>query len=706
MNDTKSKVYIKRLIIDLVLSGILALVVSVVFTARIWQVNNIKNNLQMMNKWLCFNRAYILFFLFIFIGFHFIFPVKKMYQWIFDKRWLLGIILLAFLTLNKYHGDSIESYNVIQSGEENQASKPIFGETRAIRSDEWLVTTPSILASGYGENAYGKYNSIQRGTDTLNIINGVYIGFNTIAYCPWELSYAILPVEYAFSFCWFAPLIFSFLMMLELFYVITKKDKLLAAAGASLVVLSSFYMWWGFSSYYFSAPGTVVCIYYFLHSKSTWKKIAYSGGMAVCFGNFVTNLYPAWQVPLGYIFLAIGIWLLHENWDKIKELRIKDWIILGCGILLCLSFIVSYLLLISEYINSINATVYPGHREDDGGLFISKLFYYIQAPFYAFKDIGNASEAGVFFSLFPIPTIVSCYCWIKERKKDWLTGGLLLVQIPMLMYITIGMPAIVAKITLYSRSTVMRTADMVGLIQIFLIVILLSRYRECNKFPKLLAWGVGIGVVAICCWITSTQYPEYMNIVAKGVMMLIILLFAVGLMINCSRRIQEYIMIGLIGISIITSAYVRPVMKGLSAIYFKPAAKEIQQINEEKNNPKWLANGFVQAQYIVACGASAVNSVNTYPNMELWKKLDSTGKYEEIYNRYAHIDLDLTEEETSFECIAGDHIILHLSYKDIPKTEVTEFFALGNFEYNADNGYVEFEKEYEENGVTIYHLSY
>ena len=55
MNDTKSKVYIKRLIIDLVLSGILALVVSVVFTARIWQVNNIKNNLQMMNKWLCFN---------------------------------------------------------------------------------------------------------------------------------------------------------------------------------------------------------------------------------------------------------------------------------------------------------------------------------------------------------------------------------------------------------------------------------------------------------------------------------------------------------------------------------------------------------------------------------------------------------------------------------------------------------------------------
>lgn len=77
MNDTKSKVYIKRLIIDLVLSGILALVVSVVFTARIWQVNNIKNNLQMMNKWLCFNRAYILFFLFIFIGFHFIFPVKK-----------------------------------------------------------------------------------------------------------------------------------------------------------------------------------------------------------------------------------------------------------------------------------------------------------------------------------------------------------------------------------------------------------------------------------------------------------------------------------------------------------------------------------------------------------------------------------------------------------------------------------------------------
>lgn len=60
--------------------------------------------------WVSLNRAFLLFFVLFFIGLHFILPVKKMYDRIFEKRWLVGILLLLFLTVNRYHGDSITYY--------------------------------------------------------------------------------------------------------------------------------------------------------------------------------------------------------------------------------------------------------------------------------------------------------------------------------------------------------------------------------------------------------------------------------------------------------------------------------------------------------------------------------------------------------------------------------------------------------------------
>ena len=338
------KAIVKKIIILLVFSSVLSLGIAVFFTGHLWDIANIKKNLENLRIWTSVNRANIVFPMLVFWGLHFIFDIKKMYNWMFDKRWLLGIALLLCLTVNCYHGDSIGAYNdIVQPESVNEQSEPIFGETRTIRSDEFVVTTPAILASSYGDNPYSKYNSIMRGEETLNIVNGIFVGCATLGYAPQELVYAVLPVEYAFSFCWWFPLIFGFLMSIELFYIITNKKKLLSTAGACLIIFSAFYLWWGFSSYFISAPGTVVCIYYFLQSKEKWKKIFYGAGAAICFSMFVTNLYPAWQVPLGYMFFAIGIWVLHTNWKLIKQLSKSEWFILGVSLLFVISLIVSYL---------------------------------------------------------------------------------------------------------------------------------------------------------------------------------------------------------------------------------------------------------------------------------------------------------------------------------------------------------------------------
>lgn len=88
------------------------------------------------------------------------------------------------------------------------------------------------------------------------------------------------------------------------------------------------------------------------------------------------------------------------------------------------------------------------------------------------------------------------------------------------------------------------------------------------------------------------------------------------------------------------------------------------------------------------------------------EKLDPEKKYEDIYNRFAHINVSFTKKDTWFEAISGDYIEIHLSYKDIEKTEASYLLVGGEEEIDFDNGYVKFEKQYQENGISIFKLSY
>lgn len=698
----------KRIILLCIISIILSFGAAFAWTVRLWEVSNIRTNLDDFKTVTMLNRAYIMFFGFAFCGMHFIFPIRKMYNWMFDKRWLIGIGLLIFMTVNQYHGVSIGYYNnVIQPEQGSELAAPIIGRTRVIRSDEFVVGFPSVFASSYGEDAFGKYNDIMRGEKTLNALNGVYLGIATLGNAPQELVYAILPVEYAFSFCWSFWLVLPFLITLELFYIITKKKRLLSTAGAFLVIFSSFNFWWGMPSQLLTASGTIVSIYYFLQSKERWKKILLGIATALFFSMFVSILYPAWQVPIGYMALAIGVWVLHENWDKIKAMQKSDWFIIAGALVLAVGLVLAYLTSISEYTEVITETAYPGKRVDTGYFDLSKLFYCAQAPFYAYKDILNPSEAGVFFCLFPIPTIMAAFCWLKEKKKDWLTAGLLLAQIPMLLYITVGFPESIAKLLLFSNSTVFRAIDIVGLIQIYFIMIILGRYENTKKLPLILAIPLGLVVAGINLYVSNRDFPGYLNQLQSIVMFIVIAGLCIGLMTDLKDRLKEVWLVAVIGLSIFTGIYIFPIMKGFDAVFSKPVAQEIQKICEEDPDAKWITSGggIILSGYNVACGAPTVNSVNTYPNMKLWKTLDENSQYEEAYNRYAHVDIELTSAETSFEILQADSIKIHLSYEDIEKTEAEYLLTMEEQEF-AENPYVKFEKIYEENDMFIYHMIY
>lgn len=635
---------------------------------------------------------------------HIIKKAGVLYKKLFELRWAIAGILLVFLVANRYHGESLAAYDrMIQPGMGNEYVEPIFGEERAIRSDEFLVETPNKLAS-VADGEFGKYNEIARGTKTLNAINGVYIGYATLGRSPFQYAYKIMGAEYAYSFCWYAPIILCFMAALEFFFILSRRNPLLAVTGACLEVASPFYLWWGFPGFLLGAQGAIVCAYYFIYAKSGIKKILFGAGVAVSFANYVLTLYPAWIVPMGYVILCLLIWLFHENWPAIKKFRKRDWGIVAAMAVFAGTLVCSYLWTNQEYIQAIMQTRYPGERISTGGLSIQKLFLYSQSYLYAYREIGNASEASVILNFFPVPTIAAGWHWVKSEKKDWLTGGLLAVMLFFFIYVTTGIPTILAKITFLGMSAGIRVVDIMGIIQVYFLIILLADAGQKKLFSLTLGGAVSlltVGASLLCSKIYDPNYLSWKWMLVSG-----ILIFTVGMILltDLRYRFQKYLCYGLIFISVAGSIYIRPISKGFDAVTSKPVSQKIQQIRKEEPDSKWIAYGRTMylPGFTLANGVPTINSTNTYPNLELWTKLDPAGIYEDIYNRYAHVSVEFTEEDTSFELLYTDSILLKLSYKDFRKTGVKYIVSLE--ELASDQEETELEEIYNEYGTYIYQV--
>lgn len=650
----------------------------------------------------CELLAAVLFFL----GLHVCYNIKHLYQKIFKHRWIIAAVILTFFVGNKFNGESIGVYNdLIQPGSGNEYIEPIFGTARAIRSDEYVVETPSKMASIHDGN-YGKYNEIARGTKTLNSINGIYIGYSSIGHNPFQIVYKILPAEYAYSFCWYAPIILCYMVAIELFYIIGKRNKLLAVTGASIEVLSPFYMWWGFPSFILGAQSAIVCFYYFIQNDSLKKKILFGFGLAMSFAYFVLTLYPAWIVPMGYISLCFVIWITYENWDKIKDMDIKSWLVIFIMGLFSISLIVSYLILNKEYLSAITNTVYPGARRLSGDFSIYKIFYYIQSYMYAFKDTINPSETGVVACLFPIPMILAGYKCIKSEKRNYLLIGLMIVSVIFIIFTTIGLPKIIAQMTLLSLSTGSRTVDILAITQIYLLVISLSEYEDIhiNKALGIVIAFFSTIIGIYFCWKYQTDYLSKVTIIIT-----FIVLFSLMFILMCylNKKTIKLFCVFAVVFSIITSTFIRPISKGFDPITSKPVSMKIQQIIKNDSFGKWISYDapFQVSGFLIANGASTLNSTNTYPNLKLWRSLDPKNKYEKVYNRYAHVGIDFTSKDTSFE-IGGapDCFNLHLSYKDMKKINVKYVFSLKR--ERIKNKYFYLKELYGENGSFIYEVIY
>lgn len=659
---------------------------------------------------LFFLRFVLLFIVCLFIGLHWLIPINKLYDWMFSKRYGIALIILFFMMVNQYHGSSVAMFDqYIQTGQGSEYVEPILGTPRSIRSDEWLVNTPDRLSAQYGESPYSQYNYILRATKTPNIANGnMYFNYASLAN-PFTIAVFFLGQSYGQSVMWYGIIILTFLVSIEMCMIISKKNKLVSVMGATLIVFSGFYQWWIPVTWILGSQASIVCGYHFINTKKRSVRILLGIGLGISLAYFITILYPAWQVPVGYLFLGILVWLLWENKDRIKQLDKFDWAILICSISFSISLVIAYLIANTDYINGITTTVYPGNRiSTGGGAAIKKMFWWFYNPLFVVpgKAFVNPSEAGAFMTFFPIPLILSLWYLIKERQKDVFTITLLVITFFLGSYIVIEWPEALAKVTLMSYSPSERAVDVLMFSQVYLLVAVLSRFKQTNNVPKLIFGAVIGAILPLYIIFNLEQFPE-IGIPTKYIVLMscFFCICAMGIVYQFSQKMRRKILIFITISAFFTGVFVHPIQKGFDAIYSKPLSYEIQEIVHKNPNAKWvsLVQNIVPQQFLVANGAPTINSTNIMPNLELWNTLDPEKKYHDIYNRYAHVIVDFTDKATWFELIGLDSIMLHLSYQDIQKAGISYIYTQATLE--SQEGII-FEKLYDEDGSYIYQVKY
>ena len=646
-------------------------------------------------------RLILLLILYVFFMLHVFLNIRSMYRQIYKYRWLIAFMIFVFCVLNKFNGSSLAQYDLyIQQGFGSEFVQPLFGQSRYIRSDEWLVSVPRIMSAEYTN--YGLYNDIVMGTTHTNMsASGLYLSYSALAK-PSDWGYYLFGSEYGLSYVWCFHIIFGFMFSYEFCYILAKKNKMVGLFGACLIWFSMFNMEWSIVTWIFAGQAALVMFYYFLSQEKLWKRALLGIGTALFAAEFIVNLYPAWQVPAGYIYLGILIWMFFSQKERWNKYKLKDWALAAACVIFMVSVVAAFVYNDLDYIREISNTVYPAGRVDYGGFKLDKLFGYLSSTLSPFLTYTNASEMACFFTLFPVPMILFFYVMVKKKGKSLLMWCLTVPTVFLTLYCTFELPHKLVELTLMTNSTSGRTVDIVGYANVLMLVVARSEYEDLKQMKWYVAAPITIASVAV-----SVYYAQGMDVKATIVYTIALAVFAmvVGtlLLARVKPVMKNAAMAGMAVVVFVTGMSFNPVQVGLDAITTKPVAAEIQKLMEEDPDAKWIGvNSNILGDYLVALGAKAINSTNYVPNMDLWHYFDPNETMAEIYNRYAHLTIETLDGDSSISLMQTDWIHLKLNYAQLEDLGIEYLFSTEELESDR----VELEEVYGEMNAYIYKVHY
>ena len=606
--------------------------------------------------------------------------LEKILNFVVKNRYKIVVTVFIILVMCRVHFSSIGIWDAyIQEG----VDCTIIGKSRAIRSDEWLVTTPFILSQEY-DGFHLVNENLNVGNNDMNIFHAPVLDA-TIFVKVFHWGYFLFGNEIGLSWSWCLKIIVMFMVFFEFGMMLTKKDKWLSLVFAIWLSFSPAIVWWSILETIVYAIAIIVLFHTFVSNKelSMKKKILIAYAMIVALFYFAYQLYPAWQVPLAYLIL---VFIIIDFIKYRKNLQKKDFIIMGVTILITVLLLGYFVISSWEGIQDIMSTKYPGGREETGGTYdFSRLVnYYLNFFTPYFDEYANPCEISSFIYPSIAVLLISTYMIIKniknktlkEKFKDrnnWYIYGTVIVIAIFLLWMAFPWPTILRKITLLYFSTTERTETIFQFSCVILTILIAKKiFDKKDKIIKQpIAFIISMLIAILTYFVAqNTKYAETYTIFKFSILIPSIFLINYTFL-SSNKKAFGYVMII---ISLLVGGFVNPIAVGTAPITDTEIAKTAVNIAKENPQGIWIGATRTNSQYLVANGIKVLNGINEYPNYDWINLIDPEHKYEEIWNRYAHIFITL-DDKTYFELIAADSYSLHLTYQNLKDMNIEYYYT-------------------------------
>ncbi|MBY3619303.1 hypothetical protein HGO21_07035 [Acinetobacter sp. CUI P1] len=582
-------------------------------------------------------------------------------------RYVLAFILLILMVLGKFTGSSLGFYDgMLQGNTPSYQQSTLLGIPQGIRGDEWATEKPYYFAQTNANPTlqYFNKNLSFAGTDMVVSAFAPVKDITVIAR-PDLWGFLVMPNDYAFSFYWTLRLILLFMASYEMGVFLTKKNRF-GIITAIIITFAPPVQWWLSQSLMLmimSGQFAIVLFNKYLNSHKLYSKVISLSGIALFVLVYILTMYPATQVPLGYVFLMLFIYVLIEN-KKNKPFAFAR--LLQYAVILIPIALVLY----HFYTNSAPAlhvimnTVYPGSDRPWIKLpWDYELYQFVNIFTASIKqpDFLNASEISQFFTFTPFVIIVATTLMFKHKNKPILISLLLSVSLFLMLISWIPEVPFFNKITLLSFTYPVRITYAYGYSFTLLIVCLLAHLED--KRENLFSGRVPLILSSVICFLTlcimtnSINIFSYFKSFSIGTILMIFvvaLLSYMGflLMKGNYNSVQSFIVLYLL-LSVCSTILVNPITKGTDSMFEKTTMEQIRGINTADAG-RWMVSGSPTISNLVtAQGVARTTGTYYYPDWEMMSIIDKKHEYINFWNQFAHIDMRLTDGNLEFSLL--DH---------------------------------------------------
>jgi hypothetical protein len=585
-------------------------------------------------------------------------------------------------------------------------------QPRAVRSDEWLVTTPLALAQLSHNPRFPIVNrNIGDGQNML--INPLVPVWHLASLArPVTWGYLLLGARRGLAWSWWFQAFSCFTALFLLFGIILEGRQRLAAFGAFWFCASAYVVCFSLlPAYYAFFPSLMCCAaYYILNSNKPIVQLVSGALLGLSSAGFLMLLYPPWQIPLGYLFLMLLLAMVFRD-----RLYLRLWPMAGSRVLAILTaisiagaVIAAFLITCMPDLKVMASTVYPGHRASDGGTYKLRVFfrgmYNLISVYSAPAELGNQCEASSFYYFFP--GILLALAFSRQlRSRVGLIGLTLAVYLLLLsIFAFLPLPASIAKVLLLNYAARGRTDIAFGLASIILSVIVLAavtpvgaqsgqntQLRSERAAPVLASIGFAtvVFVTGVLLSLVAGGFPP----VSAAMLAALVCGLAAFCLLAGKPRVFCY----LVGAAVIATAlFFNPLSTNLDFLYKSELAQKIVELNgvpapagfsEREQRPLWLCYGLAYPEVLVQIlGGRALPGIQWPPQLDLWRRLDPSGAYEDVYNRYAHVQLaaDATQPQPAFTSPKDDTMVVSVSPTDPVLASMGARYVLAMYKYQAD----------------------